>query len=117
MESRVEFVDAELGDDSFYIQVDGERRPFLGFGPVRSTNIKGVTHLVCCVKIEVDDEDDGGEEDQREIYYSISIDGGNPPPDDWFSQPVGIIRLNNGGVRCRVPDKGRFTFSWPAHTR
>jgi len=104
MKRNVEFVETERGDDSFFIKVDGVRHPFLGFGPVRSANISGKSYAVCCVKKEVDGEE----------LYSICIDGRCPPPDDWFLEPVGIVRLHRGGVRCRVQGGGRYCFSWPA---
>ncbi len=103
---KLSFVDSGMGDSSYYVIVEGTQQPFLGYGGVRSFRAGRESHMICMVKRKVDDQ----------WFYSVSIDGREPPPDDWFSKPVSIVRLMNDGARCRVSNKGRFKFSWPAKT-
>lgn len=103
---KLSFVDSGRGDSSYYVIVEGEQQPFLGYGQVRSCRVEKESHTICMVKKQVG----GG------WLYSVSIDGREPPRDDWFSSSVSIVRPMSDGVRCKILNRGRFKFSWPAKT-
>lgn len=100
----IAFQDSGRGDGTFFVIVNNVVQPFLGYGQIRSIEEGGRTCQVFCVKREAG---------YNEYSYSVSIDGNNPPLDDWYSSPVSITRPKKDGVRCFVSGMGSLKFAWP----
>lgn len=103
-----DFNDANEGNGTFYILIDGEVQPFIGCSRLMGLSTQTRGFLVCVVRRDVD---------FGVIQYGVSINGAPPKEDDWFFGWVEIRRLRRrkGVIFDVLNDKGkiRFVLAWP----